>query len=158
MQRPTAQPILQGQIILGAFAVGVVLFAGVTVYLVTSGAMGGPDSTDPIADLGVPSTAAAAILAVFALALPFPVRRFLASRVGRRRETARAEVEQGLIPQELLAASIVGGALAEAPALAATVFGLISGDLTYLVGTAAGVLALLALVPTRSGLERLVDA
>ncbi|MEL6429167.1 MAG: hypothetical protein AAFP22_07010 [Planctomycetota bacterium] len=149
---PQAQPQSAGMLIVGALAMGVLVFTAVAAYLVTSGTMGGEGS-----GLGLPAIPVAAGLSVVALTAPFLIRPLLAAKVARRSRAAREEVESGRIPPELLSATIVAGAVSEAPGLLGATLALVEGDLTYLVPAGAAVITLLALLPTRGRLEGLLD-
>lgn len=149
---PYAQPQSAGMLIVGALAMGVAAYAAIVAYLVTSGSMGADGD-----GLGLPAMPLAAGMSVVALTAPFLVRPLLAAKVARRAKAAREEVDAGRIPQELLVATIVAGAVSEAPGLLGATLALVEGDLIYLVPAGAAVVALLSLLPTRARLESLLD-
>ena len=123
------------------------------------GAVLGPVGGDEAGgfDLGVPAIAIAAGLAVVALVVPFVVRPLLAHRVAGRRKEAEVEIADGKVPAELASATIVAAALAEGPGMLGAVLLLISGDLAYLVPAGAGVVGILAMLPTRAWMTGAVE-
>jgi len=150
--QPSALPMTSMRIIVLALVSGLAVLSAVGAVI---GPVGGDEAGG--LDLGVPAVAIAAGLAVLALVMPFVVRPLLAHRVAGRRKEAEAEVAEGKVPAELASATIVAAAVAEGPGMLGAVLLLVSGDLAYLAPAVAGVVGILAMMPTKAWMVGAVE-
>lgn len=145
-----APPIRNPQIILAALAGGVLTFAGVATYLRLSGMEMGESELARLLP----------VLVVVLAAAEFPVYLLLRKAFLAPVRAARAEslglVEQGRIPLQLQTLAILGAALAEGVGLLGVVTVMVGGSWYVLAAPALSVVAILALLPTRARLERMV--
>lgn len=133
-----------------ALCMGVVLFAGVTAYLRSSGVMTGYDATLALA-LGAAGGGLLVVAAGFAAMAP----RMLAGKARRAAaEAASTEAGEQVIAGHWIQLVIARLAMFEAAALLTVVGVLVSGEWLLFIGTGLGVLAMIALRPTRADRDR----
>lgn len=133
-----------------ALCMGVVLFAGVTAYLRSSGVMTGSDPTLALA-LGAAGGGLLVVAAGFAAMAP----RILAAKARRAAaEAASPEAGEQVIAGHWIQLVISRLAMFQAAALLTVVGVLVSGEWLLFIGTGLGVLAMIALRPTRADRDR----
>lgn len=147
----------QARIIVFALMAGIAIFSVVAVVVgpqMQGG--GGPDDTEPADPIlpdeavyvGIGLTIVAAFAGMF-------LRKFLASKVGQRREEALAEIKEGKMPSELMTATITGCAVVESVGLLGAVGTLLTSNVMYLAMPAVAIAVMLTFVPTESSMENL---
>lgn len=125
-------------IIVGSLILGVVLFAAVAAWLITSGTFVGTGPPVPLEAVGV---------GVVALI-------FLAPVLAGRTKEAPPDADRDTVFMQFQTGTIVGMALREGAGLMGGVFALLAGSLPWLVGlTGASVLAMALAWPKRDDLD-----
>lgn len=145
-----APPIRNAQIILVALACGVLAFTGVASYLRLSGMEFGESEVARLLPLLV------VVLAACEIPVYLLLRKAFLGPVKAARAESLGLVEQGRIPMQLQTLAILGAALAEGVGLLGVVTLLVGGSWYVLAAPLLSVLAILALMPTRARLERMV--
>jgi len=146
----------QAQIIVFALIMGVVTFAVVAFFL---GPVGGPlEDGEPDDALASIFPAILAGQGVVVVAGAFFMRGVLAKKVTGRLDGAREEVAAGVMPAELLTATIISAALVESMGLLGCVGYLLEAKTVYLAAPMIAVALMAFWVPTRSSVGDWLEA
>jgi hypothetical protein len=145
-----APPIRTPQIILGALASGVVIFTGIVVFLRLEGV--------PLENPRVARLLPLFVILLAACELPvyLLLRRAFVAQVRAAREESLELVKQGKVPLQLQTLAILGAALAEGVGLLGVITVLLGGSWFVLAAPAVSVVLIVAQMPTRERLERVV--
>ncbi len=153
--RDTKPTIAQAQIIVLALIMGIVLFA-VVAYVVSP--LDGPSEGIDAAEPAIPMfPLILAVQGTMAIAAAFFLRGVLAQRVKPRREEARGEVREGVMPAELLTATIVSAALVESLGLLGCVGYLLDAQMAYLAAPVVAVALMAFWLPSKSSVENWLE-
>ena len=148
--------LLTLQMIVGALAMGVALFAAVALVIDVAG----PEADPELANVLL---AVLAFMAVGLIPVYFLVRRSflsaargqLAQREDRGRPGRGAELT---IPEPIRILTIIGAALAESVGIFGTVIYMVTKAQLALIAPAVALVAILACMPTRGRLEALLES
>ena len=162
--QPSSGVIRTSQILVGALMMGLLMFSGVVVYLRLSGSLsttgrgiaGGPGS-------GLPDATAILLIGVMTgltvvTAIVGFLLRSVVVRVVRKKVESGETVEQPVLLLRYQTLTIARAALAEAPALLATVIVMLTGNWLAFIGTGVGLLMLLVVMPSRGKFDVFVRA
>lgn len=143
--------ISQAQIIVFALMAGIAIFAVVALVVGPAGGVAeGGEPMEPVIPMFptiLVGQGAAAVAAAFFL------RGMLAQRVNQRRQEAQEEVEAGIMPNELMTATIVSAAMVESAGLLGCVGCLLEGQVLYLAAPVVSIALMAFWVPSRSMVE-----
>lgn len=144
-------PIRTTRLVLVALVVGLVVFAGTSAFVRST--MPPRAETDVVRVL--PFVVGATFVVVAAAYLV--VRKTTLARLAASKAEALELARQGLLPGPLHALAIVGAALLEGPGLLGAVTLLLGGPWYLVAAPLISALAIAVLIPTRAGVETLVN-
>ena len=148
--------LLTLQMIVGALAMGVALFAAVALVIDVAGPEADPELANVL--LAVLASMAVALIPVYFLvrrSFLSAARGQLAQREDRGRPGRGAELT---IPEPIRILTIIGAALAESVGLFGTVIYMVTKAQLALIAPAVALVAILACMPTRGRLEALLES
>lgn len=147
---PPALPLRTAQLILGALAAGVALFALVVAYL------RGTAELAPQPDVAALLSLVALGLAVSAAPIYLVLRGKAVASLARDTDSARDLVREGRTPPPLQALALFGAASAEAAGVLACVALLLGAPVYVFALPVFAILCIVALMPTAERVENLV--